>query len=669
MSSRAITVTLLTVIALVSLMPVIAKASFTQNGVTVYSPPYQGYTYQTNQTVTLNISAPSYPNALVTVNVYNPGDKLIFTNVYQTDSSGKLAVQLFTVPEATPQYVSAGWINGTYTIVVLVGTSTGVNIQVNLVVLPPPQLKVTSITLTVNSQIPYAINGTTYTGSRTFSFNAPVTVSFENPYVSQPGEVRYLVTAVNVNGQTVQGNSVTISASGTYTVSPVYVVQYNVSFPFPLKVNINNTNLTGSWFWVNQGQKITVYQQTVYLGQGVAYTVTPQTIVVSSPGRVNISYEKAYQLNFSEPVNVTINGATEVGKSFWVPAGATVNVNSYLYPNSTVRIPVNVSPSSFQVNGPTSVAVSYGKPEYLVAVPFNGVVYEAWVSEGSQPPSVIQVSDYERLALKSPIEVTSPILDASGYYVIQYRVDLNNNVTWMDRGSTLYLSAGNNPILAFFTPTYWQGNYTGPGGVELLVYGPISESSYTGLNVFNVLLVILAILVVILAILLVRKPRTQGVVTQGSSEAPPQPPTQVQAYPRSTQEQPTTQPPAQAAQQPTAQPQTQVQAPPPPQPQAPQSAPLTVKEEKPGTLNQQGVATLYLSVNKPAIITRAVLKSTNAQEAFNVPIQLNPGSNQVILQFGAVQNFLKFVRYDIEMTLVDPQTNAAQRVVVSAYGV
>jgi len=668
MSSRAITVTLLTVIALVSLMPVIANASFTQNGVTVYSPPSQGYKYQTNQTVTLNISAPGYPNTVVTVNVYNPKSQLVFTYINQTDSSGKLAVPLFTVPEATPQYVGAGWINGTYNIIVLVGSSTGVNIQVNLVVLPPPQLKVTSITLTVNSQIPYAINGTTYTSSRTFSFNAPVAVSFEKQYVSQPGAVRYLVTAVNVNGQTVQGNSVMISASGTYTVSPVYVVQYNVSFPFPLKVNINNTNLTGSCFWVNQGQKITVYQQTVYLGQGVAYTVTPETIVVSSPGRVNISYEKSYQLNFSEPVNVTINGVTEVGKSFWVPAGATVNVNNYLYPNSTVRIPVNVSPSSFQVNGPASVQVSYGKPEYLVAVPFNGVVYEAWVNEGSQPPSVIQVSDYERLALKSPVEVTSPILDASGYYVIQYRVDLDNNVTWMDRGSTLYLSAGSNPILAFFTPTYWQGNYTGPGGVELLVYGPISESSYMGLNVFNILLVILAILVIILAILLVRKPRTQGVVTQGSSEAPPQPPTQVQAYPSSTQEQPTTQPPAQAAQQPTEQPQTQVQAPPPPQPQAPQSAPLTVKEEKPGTLNQQSVATLYLSVNKPAIITRAILKSTNAQEAFNVPIQLNPGNNQVILQFGAIQNFLKFARYDIEITLVDPQTNAAQTVVVSAYG-
>ena len=85
-------------------------------------------------------------------------------------------------------------------------------------------------------------------------------------------------------------------------------------------------------------------------------------------------------------------------------------------------------------------------------------------------------------------------------------------------------------------------------------------------------------------------------------------------------------------------------------------------------MNQQGVATLYLSVNKPAVITRAILKLTNAQEAFNVPIQLNPGNNQVILQFGALQNFLKFVRYDIEITLVDPQTNAAQTVVVSAYG-
>jgi hypothetical protein len=668
MSSRVITVTLLTVIALVSLTPVIANASFTQNGVTVYSPPSQGYTYSTNQTVTLDISAPGYPNTLVTVYVYNPGGKMVFTNVYQTDSNGKLAVSLFTVPEATPQNLSAGWINGTYTITVLVGTSTGVNIQVNLVVLPPPQLKVTSITLTVNSQIPYAINGTTYTGSRTFSFNAPVTVSFENPYVSQPSAVRYLVTAVNVNGQTVQGNSVTISASGTYTVSPVYVVQYNVSFPFPLKVKINGTNLTGSWLWANQGQKITVYRQTVYVGQGVVYIVKPETLVVSSPGRVNINYEKAYQLNFSEPVNVTINGATEVGKSFWVPAGATVNVNNYLYPNSTVRIPVNVSPSSFQVNGPRSVQVSYGKPEYLVAVPFNGVVYVAWVSEGSQPPSVIKVSEYERLALKSPIKISSPIQDASGHYVIQYRVDLDNNVTWMDRGSTLYLSAGSNPILAFFTPAYWQGNYTGPGGVELLVYGPIHESSYTGLNVFNILLVILAILVIILAILLLRKPRTQGVVTQGSHEAPPQSPTQVQAYPSSTQEQPTTQPPAQAAQQPTEQPQTQVQAPPPPQPEASQSAPLTIKEEKPGTLTQQGVGTLYLSVNKPAIITRAILKSTNAQEAFNVPIQLNPGNSQVILQFGALQNFMKFVRYDIEITLVDPQTNASQTIVVSAYG-
>jgi len=93
-----------------------------------------------------------------------------------------------------------------------------------------------------------------------------------------------------------------------------------------------------------------------------------------------------------------------------------------------------------------------------------------------------------------------------------------------------------------------------------------------------------------------------------------------------------------------------------------------IKEERPGTLTQQGVATLYLSVNKPASITRAILRSANAQEAFNVPIQLNPGNNQVILQFGAVQNFLKFVRYDIEITLVDPQTNSAQTVVVSAYG-
>jgi hypothetical protein len=301
-------------------------------------------------------------------------------------------------------------------------------------------------------------------------------------------------------------------------------------------------------------------------------------------------------------------------------------------------------------------------------VHFNGVVYEAWVSEGSQLPSVIQVSNNERLAMKSPMKVSSPIQDASSYYVIQYRVELNDNVTWMDRGSTLYLSPGSNPILAFFTPTYWQGNYTGPGGVELLVYGPIHESSYTGLNVFNVLLVILAVLVVILVILLLRKPRTRGVMTLGSYEASPQPPTQVEAHPRPTQEQPTTQPPTQAVQQPPAQPQAQVQASPPPQPQAPQPEPLTIKEEKPGTLTQQGVATLYLSVNKPAVITRAVLKLTNAQEALNVPIQLSPGNNQVILQFGAVPNFLKFVRYDIEITLVDSQTKAAQTVVVSAYG-
>ncbi len=660
MNARVTALVVLLSISVLTLVSLTSQAAFTQNGVTIYSPPYQNYVYKSNQTIVLNLSAPNYPNEGVTIVLYSPTNTIKDYRYAQTDSKGNLYFVLFKVPYANEakQY---GFTNGTYTIAILIGQSVGVSIRVNIEILPAPSTTSTSIQLTVNSQIPYSINGTQESGSQTFTYNSPVTITFPSVYTAQPGMVRYLVTGINVNGNVIKGNSVTISQSGSYTVSPVYVVQYNVSFQFPVKIGINGQNYTVSWLWVNQSQAITIYPQIVQIAPGVAYSVSGQTVTASSAGQVKLTYTTNYQVNFTSPVNATINGVTQVGKSFWVPAGSTVTVNPYVYVNSTYRIPVNVTSTTIQVNKPVTIPSSYGTPQYLVEIPYGNTVYPYWVDKGSTPPQVIPVSPYERLALVTPVTVNGPIPDIAKYYALQYKVVVNGNASWMTRGSTLNLSAGDNPLVAFFLPTYWQGNYSGPGPAQVLVYGPLMENSYQTLDIFHTLLVVLAVIVIILIVLLLRKPKPYATVAQPVQKSGgPQQPTQ---------------------QAPTAQPQTTVQSPPPAQPtvaapqppattqpQSPQQVPpLDVYQDKSGTLTQQGVATFTLVSNKPAVITSAVLLFNNAQ-AFNLPIQLAQGSNQVVLQFGAIQNFLKFVRYEIELTVVDPQLNVAKKLNVSVYG-
>ncbi|MGC9105142.1 MAG: DUF973 family protein [Thermoprotei archaeon] len=696
MNVRVTALVILLSISVLTLVSVTSRATFTQNGVTIYNPPYPGYMYKSNQTIILNISAPAYPGGIVTVYVYSPSKIPVFTNNYELDSKGHLYTPLFTIPYA-PQAKQSGFTNGTYTIALLIAQSVGVSIQVNIEILPVPGTSGTAIEVTVNSQIPYSINGTQMSGSQTFTYNSPVTITFPSIYTAQPGMVRYLVTGINVNGNIIKGNSVTLSQSGSYTVSPVFVVQYNVSFPFPIKVGVGGQNYTASWLWVNQGQAIVIYPQVVQIAPGVAYIISGQTVTVNSAGQVNPTHTINYQLNFTTPVNVTINGVTQVGKSFWVPTGSTVTVNPYIYVNSTYRIPVNVTSTTFQVDKPITISSSNGTPQYLIEIPYGNTVYPYWVSKGSSPPQAIPVSPYERLALVTPVTANGPISNVMKYYVIQYKVVINGNVTWVTRGSALNLSAGDNPLVAFFLPTYWQGNYSGPGPAQVLVYGPITENSYQTLDIFHTLLVVLAVIVIILVILLLRKPKPYATVVQqvqgsGGLQQPtqrapqaqsqetvqtqppaqptvatpqPQPPAQIQPTQQvpPTQPQPYTQPPPpQGAVQP------QATTPPQPSPQPTQQVPpLDVYQDKPGTLTQQGVATLTLVSNKPAVITSAVLLSNNAQ-AFNVPIQIAQGSNQIVLQFGAVQNFLRFVRYEIELTVVDPQLNLTKKLNVSVYG-
>ena len=591
------------------------SATFTQNGVVIYSPPYPNYTYTSGQQVVLNLTAKGYPNTLVTIYVYNPKGQVIYTNPSQTDSQGNLYQVLFTVPNAGSSALQNGFVNGTYNIVVLIGTSTGVSIPVQITLIPPKQQQTFTLTVNVRSPVPYFINGTQYSYNISQTFTAPVNVSFPANYTLTKGQVMLEVTGVNVNGVTQPSRYVFLSNPGVYTLSPVTVTLYNVSFQYPVKVNVNGMNMTGSWFWLPAGTTVLVYPQTVSISPGVVFFVQGQTVTVSKPGTVQLKGYTAYKLTFSQPVNVTVNGMTQVVSTLYVQPGTTVTVNPYIYSGSE-RTPVKVQNASFTVNRPLNITVSYGQPEYLVKVSYGSTTYTSWTPKGSTLPSVIQINNYTRLALIQNVSVTGP-MDATSYYQLQYAVVINGNTTWAPVGSVVYLPQSSNPVIAFFMPTYYKGNYTGLGNAYLTVYGPLYETSYTSLDIWHVLLLVLAVIVVILLILLLRKKSAYAQVAQAPLTPPPAPP----ASPTS---------------------------PTPPTPA------LQASLASPGFITPEGRAVLEISVNRPAFLTSAVIKDTG-QRANTQPLSLNPGVNRVEVSFGPLGQTYKSV-IEVLLKLVDKET-------------
>ena len=612
-------------------LSVTTSATFTQNGVVIYSPPYPYYTYTSGQQVVLNLTAKGYPNALVTIIVYNPNDQVVYQNAFQTDSHGNFYQVLFVVPNATQLATEEGFINGTYKIMVIIGTSTGVSIPIQITLIPPKPQQTFSLTVNVRSPIPYFINGTRYSYNVSQTFAAPVNISFPTNYTVTKGLVVLKVTGVNVNGTIRQSDYVFLSVPGSYSVSPVTETLYNVSFQHTLKVNINGENATGSWFWVTPGSTIVIYPQSLIISPGVAFFVQGETITVTEPGTVQLKGYTAFVLSFSRPVNVTVNGKSEVVSMLFVKPGTTVSVNPYIY-NSSQRIPVILlnHNTTFVIIRPVNISVIYGQPQYLVTVTYGGVAHTAWVSKGSSPPSVIQINNYTRLVLTQNVSVIGP-MDATSYYQLQYAVVINGNTTWAPAGSVIYLPEGNNPVIAFFMPTYYDGNYTGLGNAYLAVYGPVFETSHTSVDIPHVLLLALAVIIVVLLILLLRKRNTYAQVAQPL--ATPQPP-EPQA------------PPAPAV---------------PPQPPAPpptsiQTAPpgLQASLLSSGYITTEGKAVLEMSVNRPAFLTSAVIRVTG-QRANIQPISLNPGVNRVELEFGPLGQTIGNV-VEVLIKLVDKET-------------
>ena len=614
-----IVILLLTVTIVLS---VTTSASFTQNGVVIYSPPYPYYTYTSGQQVVLNFTAEGYPNTLVTIIVYNPSDQVVYQNAFQTDSHGNFYQVLFEVPNATQLAEEEGFVNGTYKIMVLIGSSTGISIPIQITLIPPKETF--SLTLNVKSPVPYFINGTQYSYNVSQTFNAPVNLSFPGNYTLIKGEVMLEVTGININGATQQSRYVFLSNPGVYTVSPVTVTLYNVSFQYPVKVDVNGNNLTGSWFWLPAGTLVLVYPQTISISPGVVFFVQSQEVTASKPGAVQLKGYTAYMLSFSQPVNVTVNGKTEVVTTLYVQPGTTVTVNPYIYSGSE-RIPVKVQNMSFIVDRPLNISVSYGQPEYLVKISYGSTTYTFWASKGSTLPSVIQINSYTRLALTQNVPVTGP-MNATGYYQLQYAVVINGNTTWAPVGSIVYLPEGSNPLIAFFTPTYYRGNYTGPGNAYLTIYGPLYETSYTSLNIWHVLILILAVIVVLLLLVLLRMKKSGYAQVVQAQVVPPSSPA-------------------------------------PSSSEVPPSPVLQASLASPGYITTEGRAVLEINVNRPTFLTSAMIKETG-QRANIQPISLSPGVNRVEVSFGPLGQTSKSV-VEVLLKLVDKETKEVIDLVAS----
>jgi len=327
----ALLVLLLVVIPAISL--VITSAS--TGGVTILSPK-QGQSFSAGQPLVLVVNATGYAGQVVTVNVYNPGNSMVDSGIFQVPSNGILNVTLFYWPNTT----SGKYPAGNYTIDVLIGSAAAASVQVYWA----PGVANIVVTV-VNGQ-----TGQPLPNAPVNVYNASSNVLLASGITNSNGVVTLHVVAVpNVSetlrieampqGLPSQGVLYTVKGPGTYAVTlKVY--------PTPLELNVQGAYIGTVQVAPAQSSSITALE-----GE-------PLSLIVQA------TYEASPASNAAISATMQIGGTNVTGKV--VPVGNGVFNVTFMVPSVGVPligyivVTASYQGSTAQLNMPVVAQVNYG---------------------------------------------------------------------------------------------------------------------------------------------------------------------------------------------------------------------------------------------------------------------------------------------------------------------
>ena len=326
---------LLSLTFVISVLAIVPSAS---SGVTIVEPT-PGKAFSAGQPLVLVVKAPGYVGQQVTVNVYNPGNSLVYTNVFQIPSSGVLNVTLFTWPATT----SKEFVPGNYTIIVLVGSSAGAAVTVYWA---PGIAYIVATVINGQTGMPmpgvpvdvYNVSNGMLLGSGVTNSQGVANISI----IAIPHQVETVKVVAMPSGYPPQGVEITVTGPGVYSVTiKVYpsALQIAVVSVYQQGVEIAQTPLAIS---VYEGEPFYVIVQAYYEGTPVstASVVANLTIGNMTMTATGTSIGNGeYNITFTVPsYNVMLDGVLKIVATYKGVKSNVITLAVSAEPNTPAEI-------------------------------------------------------------------------------------------------------------------------------------------------------------------------------------------------------------------------------------------------------------------------------------------------------------------------------------------
>ena len=326
---------LLSLVFTISVLAIVPSAS---SGVTIVEPT-PGQAFSAGQPLVLVVKAPGYVGQQVTVNVYNPGNSLVYTNVFQIPSNGVLNVTLFTWPTTT----SKEFVPGNYTIIVLVGSSAGAAVTVYWA---PGIAHIVATVINGQTGMPmpgvpvnvYNVSNGMLLGSGITNSQGVANITI----VAIPHQVETVKVIAMPSGYPPQGVELTITGPGVYSVTiKVYptALQIFVVSVYQQGIEIAQSPLAIS---VYEGEPFYVIVDAVYEGTPVTTANVTATLTI---GNMNMTATGTsigngeYNITFTVPsYNVTLNGVLKIVATYKGVESNVITLPVLAEPNTQAEI-------------------------------------------------------------------------------------------------------------------------------------------------------------------------------------------------------------------------------------------------------------------------------------------------------------------------------------------
>jgi hypothetical protein len=314
-----------------------------------------------------------------------------------------------------------------------------------------PQGSTGGVQVEVYSPVPFYVNGSlTEAGTYHILVNSStLNLTFQREVYSGP-TTRSLLLNVEVNG--IHVNSTTIVLPGRYenegliSVRPNYLSQFLVRFLTPIQGYVNGTYALLQSGWYNKGTLINV-PEIITLNESTRIAITGNFTgihSVDSPIVVADVEHLQHLITLPFPLVVLYKGIKNSTESIWVDNGTYVVIDQQVhYTSNTTRLifPRQVLGVNNQSNLVyyTQYFVDFSLPLPGQLNGVNSTLSSGWYNSGDNISlyRIYYVDNSTRLVVTSNlyrvVGLEAP-LTISGYYVIQYRV----NVTGVYGKATLY---------------------------------------------------------------------------------------------------------------------------------------------------------------------------------------------------------------------------------------